>query len=116
MLILSFTEINSPKSITIHSALQYPHFPCSNVNAAKEEIYHNAKTDLQCGQNGTCQIQVDIKGIITTKSVDYQKLHYMFISFRKFCLIRHKVGHDLGIETIQPHLLPGTIFKENNYT
>jgi hypothetical protein len=37
------------------------------VNAAKEEIYHNAKTDLQCGQNGTCQIQVDIKGIITTK-------------------------------------------------
>jgi hypothetical protein len=54
------------KSITIHSALQYPHFPCSNVNAAKEEIYHNAKTDLQCGQNGTCQIQVDIKGIITT--------------------------------------------------
>jgi hypothetical protein len=47
------------------------------VNAAKEEIYHNAKTDLQCGQNGTCQIQVDIKGIITTKSDDLTTVYIL---------------------------------------
>lgn len=42
--------------------MSYTNFPCNDVQKAKSQIYRNAKSELQCGRNDTCEIKIDVEG------------------------------------------------------